>query len=117
MLSGANNEVLQRSANSLLRNAVEDAADKVGKQGNVTYEVTLNRPSLVSVLLKAVNRGRSYYRAVNIDLTTGREFTLDDFFFGGEEREKLLGKRALRMTGHFPIRTCCHCPASVTSAG
>ena len=93
-IDGANNEVLQRSANSLLRNAVEDAADKVGKQGNVTYEVTLNRPSLVSVLLKAVNRGRSYYRAVNIELTTGREFTLDDFFFGGEEREKLLGKNA-----------------------
>jgi len=54
--------------------------------------VTLNRPSLVSILLKGSNGNRSYYRAVNIDLTSGREFSLDDFFFGGEEREKLLGK-------------------------
>ncbi|MBQ9573617.1 MAG: protease inhibitor I42 family protein [Acidaminococcaceae bacterium] len=94
VIDGANNETLQRSANSLLRSAAVDAADKVGKQGNVTYEVTLNRPSLVSILLKATNRGRSYYRGVNIDLTTGREFGLDDFFFGGEGREKLLGKNA-----------------------
>ena len=94
VIDGANNETLQHSANSLLRSAAADAADKVGKQGNVTYEVTLNRPSLVSILLKATNRGRSYYRAVNIDLTTGREFGLDDFFFGGEGREKLLGKNA-----------------------
>ena len=94
VIDGANNETLQHSANSLLRSAAADAADKVGKQGNVTYEVTLNRPSLVSILLKATNRGRSYYRGVNIDLTTGREFGLDDFFFGGEGREKLLGKNA-----------------------
>lgn len=92
VIDGANSETLQRSANGVLRSAAEDVANKVGKQGTVTYDVTLNRPSLVSVLLKAANRGRSYYRAVNIDLTTGREFSLDDFFFSGEEREKLLGK-------------------------
>lgn len=92
VIDGANDEVFQRSANSILRNAAEDVGDKVGKRGTVTYEVTLNRPSLVSILLKGTNGGRSYFRAANIDLTTGREFTLDDFFFGGEEREKLLGK-------------------------
>ena len=94
VIDGANDEVFQRSANSALRNAAEDVADKVGKKGTVTYEVTLNRPSLVSILLKGTNGGRNYFRAVNIDLTTGREFTLDEFFFGGEEREKLLGKNA-----------------------
>ena len=92
VIDGANDEMLQRAANSVLRSAADDVADKVGKKGTVTYEVTLNRPSLVSVLLKGSNNKRSYFRAVNIDLTTGREFTLDDFFFGGEEREKLLGK-------------------------
>ena len=94
VIDGANNETLQSSANGLLRGAVGDVADKIGKQGKVAYEVTLNRPSLVSILLKGINARRSYYRAVNIDLTTGREYTLDDFFFGGEEREKLLGKSA-----------------------
>ena len=92
VIDGANDEVFQRSANHVLRNAAEDVADKVGKKGNVTYEVTMNRPSLVSVLLKGTNGGRLYYRGVNLDLTTGREFTVDDFFFSNEEREKLLGK-------------------------
>ena len=94
VIDGANNEVLQKAANGMLRSAVGEVAEKVGKQGKITYEVTLNRPSLVSILLKGVNGGRTYYRGVNVDLTTGREFTLDDFFFGGEEREKLLGKDA-----------------------
>lgn len=94
VIDGANNEALQSSANGVLRSAVAEVSDKVGKQGKITYEVTLNRPSLVSVLLKGNNGSRSYFRAVNIDLTTGKEFTLDDFFFGGEERIKLLGEHA-----------------------
>ena len=93
VIDGANDETLQRAANSVLRNAVEDVANKVGKQGTVSYEVTLNRPSLVSILVKGTNGGRVVYRAVNLDLTTGREFALDDFFFSGEEQEKLLGKQ------------------------
>ena len=94
VVDGANDDALQHAANNVLRSAADEVADKVGKRGTVTYEVTLNRPSLVSVLLKGSNGKRSYFRAVNVDLTTGREFTLDEFFFGGEEREKLLGKNA-----------------------
>ena len=94
VVDGANDEALQRSVNSVLRNAAEDVAGKVGKQGRITYEVTLNRPSLVSILIKGINGGRTYYRGVNLDLTTGREFSLDDFFFNNKERETLLGKRA-----------------------
>ena len=93
VIDGANDEVFQRSANHMLRNAAEDVADKVGKKGNVTYEVTMNRPSLVSVLLKGINGGRLYYRGVNLDLTTGREFTLDDFFFSNEERDAEFTRR------------------------
>ena len=92
-IDGSNDEALQRAANHVLNSAAAEVADRIGKQGRVTYEVTLNRPSLVSVLLKGVNGGRTSYRAVNIDLTTGREFTLDEFFFNNEDREKLLGKQ------------------------
>ena len=94
VIDGANNETLQNSANGVLRGAVGEVSEKVGRQGKISYEVTLNRPSLVSILLKGVNGGRTWYRGVNLDLTTGREFNLDDFFFGGEDREKLLGKNA-----------------------
>jgi len=92
VIDGANDEVFQHSANGVLNNAVDEVAGKIGKQGTVTYEVTLNRPSLISVLVKGTNGGRVYYRAVNLDLTTGREFHPDDFFFSNEEREALLGK-------------------------
>jgi predicted secreted protein len=94
VIDGANNETLQHSANGLLRSAVGEVSDKMGRQGKITYEVTLNRPSLVSILLKGAKGGKTWYRGVNLDLTTGREFNLDDFFFSGEEREKLLGKNA-----------------------
>ena len=134
VIDGANDEVFQRSANHILRNAAEDVADKVGKKGNVTYEVTMNRPSLVSVLLKGTNGGRLYYRGVNLDLTTGREFTLDDFFFSNEERENcwanirktyclrmrglsLLRKKALNLRGGYPMRNCCPWLESVISVG
>ena len=142
VIDGANDEALQHAANNVLRSVADDVADKVGKKGKVTYEVTLNRPSLVSVLLKGSNNKRSYFRAVNIDLTTGREFSLDEFFFGGEEREKLCSfsaeksgkncwarmlrtyslqkaelllqrKKAQHTTVSFPIRSCCPCPVSV----
>ena len=93
-IDGANDEVFQQSANNVLRNAAKDVADKIGKRGSVTYEVTLNRPSLVSVLIKGVNDRRRYYRAVNLDLTSGREFGPGDFFFKNEEREALLGSNA-----------------------
>ena len=130
VIDGANDEALQQAANNVLRSAADDVADKVGKKGKVTYEVTLNRPSLVSVLLKGSNNKRSYFRAVNIDLTTGREFSLDEFFFGGEEREKLLGKNAENVLFTesgvafaekkgavydrvFSYQGCCLCPVSV----
>ena len=93
VIDGANDELLQRAANSLLRNTAEEVAGKMGKQGKVTYEVALNRPSLVSILYKGTNGGHTYYRAVNLDLTTGKEFSLDDFFFNNEERDKLLGRQ------------------------
>lgn len=94
VIDGANNETLQQAANTLLNEAVQEVAGKIGKRGSVTYEVTLNRPSLVSLLLKGVNGSKTYYKALNLDLTTGKSFGPDAFFFNNEERKALLGEKA-----------------------
>ena len=60
VLDGVNNETFQQSANQLLSEAAQDTARKTGRQGKVTYEVTLNRPSLVSILFKGTNGGHAY---------------------------------------------------------
>ncbi len=92
VIDGANNEVFQTNANSLLARTAEDLAKKLGKDAHVTYQVGLNRPSLVSVLFIGTNGGKRYEKALNVDLTSGQEFGLDDFFFSGEQRDAVLGR-------------------------
>ncbi|MGI6263582.1 MAG: protease inhibitor I42 family protein [Succiniclasticum sp.] len=89
-LDGTNDETLTQNANRVLASAAEDLA---GRSGTVTFTVTLNRPSLVSVLLTGQQGNRTTYRAVNIDLTTGKEFGLDSFFFDNEKRQSIVGKK------------------------
>ena len=63
-----------------MRDAAAKLVKEVGGQGSVTYKVMLNRPSLVSLLLEADNGGRKAYAGLNLDLTTGKEFEVTDFF-------------------------------------
>lgn len=104
-IDGSNDAQLEKQANSLLRSTAAKLAGEVGG-GSVSYTVTLNRPSLVSFLLEAENGGRRAYQAVNVDLTTGREFTVGDFFvaddtvkntFGGEEKDVLFTEYGVRL--------------------
>ena len=93
VLDGTNNLALEKSANTILEKKVADLARTINNNGQISYEVKLNRPSLVSVLLKAVSSGsgnKVIYQAVNLDLTTGREFTLDDFIQDGNARKEIL---------------------------
>lgn len=94
VIDGANSESFQQAANAVLRKAVQEVADKIGRRGSVTYEVTLNRPSLVSLLLKGENGDKRYAQAVNLDLTTGKPFGPDAFFFDVKEREAILDGKA-----------------------
>ena len=64
---------------------------QVGGSGTVSYEVKLNRPSLVDILLKATNGGRTAYQAVNLDMTTGNEFSIRDFVGEGNAVHEILG--------------------------
>ena len=89
-IDGSNSTEMEKLANALIRTTATDLAKEVGG-GNVTYKVMLNRPSLVSLLLEARNGNKLAYKGLNIDLTTGREFTVTDFFVDNEEVQAALG--------------------------
>ncbi|WP_455652731.1 protease inhibitor I42 family protein [Phascolarctobacterium sp.] len=82
---------LQKNANSILAARVKDLLAQVGGSGTVSYEVKLNRPSLVGILLKATNGGSTAYQAVNLDMTTGNEFSIRDFVGEGNAIHEILG--------------------------
>ena len=82
---------LQKSVNGILNSKVKDLLAQVGGSGTVSYEVKLNRPSLVGILLKATNGGRTSYQAVNLDMTTGNEFSIRDFVGEGNAVHEILG--------------------------
>ena len=81
---------LQKSVNGILNSKVKDLLAQVGGSGTVSYEVKLNRPSLVGILLKATNGGTAY-QAVNLDMTTGNEFSIRDFVGEGNAVHEILG--------------------------
>lgn len=89
-IDGSNDTALEKAANDTLRKYAKDLLKEAGG-GTLSYEVTLNRPSLVSILLKAENGGASAYRGVNIDLTSGREFSVHDFFIDDDNVKAALG--------------------------
>ena len=82
---------LQKSVNGILNSKVKDLLAQVGGSGTVSYEVKLNRPSLVGILLKATHGGRTAYQAVNLDMTTGNEFSIRDFVGEGNAVHEILG--------------------------
>lgn len=82
---------LQKSVNGILNSKVKDLLAQVGGSGTVSYEVKLNRPSLVGILLKATNGDRTAYQAVNLDMTTGNEFSIRDFVGEGNAVHEILG--------------------------
>ena len=82
---------LQKSVNGILNSKVKDLLAQVGGSGTVSYEVKLNRPSLVGILLNATNGGRTAYQAVNLDMTTGNEFSIRDFVGEGNAVHEILG--------------------------
>ncbi len=76
---GLENIDLQKSANRVLADAANSLARQLGSC-RLSYTVTMNRPSLFGVLIKAENGSAVLYKGVNIDLTSGRELALTDFF-------------------------------------
>lgn len=90
-IDGSNDAAQEKLANALVRDAANKLVKEVGGAGNVSYKVMLNRPSLVSILLEADNGERKAYTGLNLDLTTGKEFTVTDFFVDNDKVRDALG--------------------------
>ena len=93
-IDGSNDAALEKMVNAQVREAASKLAREVGNGGTVSYKVLLNRPSLVSLLLEADNGGRKAYAGLNLDLTTGKEFGVTDFFVDNDAVKAALGNYA-----------------------
>lgn len=89
-IDGSNDVAYEKQLNTLIRETATKLSKEVGG-GSVSYEVKLNRSSLVSILMCATNGSRTVYAGLNLDLTTGKEFTVTDFFVDKEEVQQALG--------------------------
>lgn len=90
-IDGSNDAACEKQANAVIRDAASKLLKEVGNQGSVSYQVVLNRPSLVALQLEAVNGERRAYAGLNLDLTTGRQFTVTDFFVDNDVTKAALG--------------------------
>ena len=91
VVDGSNDVNLEKNANMLLRDRAKKLVQEVGGKGTLEYEVVLNRPSIFSILLTAKNGNKIAYDGVNIDLTTGKEFVVTDFFVDNDKVKAALG--------------------------
>lgn len=82
----------EKMANDIIVTKARNMVKRLGNRGDLTYTVTLNRPSVISVLLRADYDGKTIYDGANIDLTSGKEFGLNDFFVNDERIKALFDK-------------------------
>lgn len=88
-----NTEVdFEKMANDIIVSKGKEMLRRFGNNGELDYTVALNRPSVVSILLRASYDGRNIYEALNLDLTSGKEFTVNDFFVNDDRIIDLFGK-------------------------
>lgn len=87
-IDGSTNEQMEAEANKLIQDTALALAQKTG--GDVTYRIMLNRPSLLSVLLVAESAAGRKYAGLNLDLTSGREFGIPEFFVDSEQMQQTL---------------------------
>lgn len=90
-IDGSTDTDMEKQANSLMYATVKDMVKAVGGYGSISYEVVLNRPSLIGVLFKVSNNGQRLVKGLNVDLTTGKEFTVTDFFVNNDTVKSVLG--------------------------
>lgn len=88
-IDGSTDAILEAGLNRIIKEEAQGLVKKAGKNASLSYEVTLNRPSLVSLVLKAEG-SKTYYKGLNLDITTGKAFSLNDFFVKNENVKNIV---------------------------
>lgn len=90
-VDGIGDANLQKSINSVLKMRAYELVRELPAEGLISYDQLLDQSSVFSVVLKATTGNRTLYKAVNIDVTTGKECVLADFFRYREGFERVIG--------------------------
>lgn len=93
MVDGVQDVNVQKSINVLLNDTAEKLGKEAGGQVKLSYEVTLNRPTMFSVILKAEGE-RTLYQGVNVDIVSGKACSEKDFFYVNEDFNKIIGSKS-----------------------
>ncbi len=93
MVDGVQDINVQKSINALLNDAAEKLGKDAGGQVKLSYEVTLNRPTMFSVVLQA-SGDKTLYKGFNIDIISDKECDPKDFFYLKDDFVKTLDTRS-----------------------
>jgi len=83
---------LQSNINSILRTSADALAKQAGGNPVLSYDVTVNRPTVFSVVLKAEGN-KTAYQGVNIDITSGKTVEPKDFFYINDNFKNVIGDK------------------------
>ena len=89
-VDGISDENMQKSINGVLKMRAYELAREFPTESVISYNQLLDKASIFSIVLKATTSERTLYKAVNIDVTTGKECILSDFFRDKEGFERVL---------------------------
>lgn len=72
---------IQKQANSLINTTVDKLRAETGGNARVSYQIFLNKPTLVSMLFTAAGSRGIRCQGLTIDLTSGTPVPSSDFFY------------------------------------
>ncbi len=87
LIDGSNDTAAETLANELIKTTAQNL---LKNGGTLDYKITLNRPSLLSLVMTVTNNGQISCQGLNIDLTSGREFAVTDFFMDNDHMKTLV---------------------------
>ena len=92
-VDGLKEQYLENNLNHVIKEKANALGKEAGGKAVLSYQITVNRPTLFSVILKAEG-DKTVYDGLNLDTTSGKEVEPRDLLYTNtaEYTEKLLGK-------------------------